>query len=121
MALADAMSASPSPSKSAVTSARGSSPTVSGDVVKVTAAWAEAASTAAARAAARNDVKRRMSGGTPTGADLFPSDYVSPMRLLAGIVLSLLLAPVTTAGASPITENPADKEGVQPFIGAPWT
>jgi outer membrane protein assembly factor BamB len=41
--------------------------------------------------------------------------------VLAGVFVSLLLAPVTAAGASPITENPADKDGVQPFIGAPWT
>jgi hypothetical protein len=32
----------------------------------------------------------------------------------------MLLAVAAAASAAPITENPADKEGVQPFIGSPW-
>jgi hypothetical protein len=41
--------------------------------------------------------------------------------VLAGVFVALLLAAAGAASAAPITENPADKEGVQPFIGAPWS
>jgi hypothetical protein len=41
--------------------------------------------------------------------------------VLAGVFVSLLLAPAAAAGAAPIAENPADRAGVEPFLGAPWT